>query len=398
MAAVAVALIAFSTACAGGDGESPSAASDSSSATISGSGVQAVVEAANAFSNSLTDEQKSLALLDLTQQDAVAWSNLPCGQSCRGGVPLEDLDDDQAALAETLLKTAIGTDKAGYTRVEALRTADDYLAELQSSGQGGGPGSAPSGASGAPSGGPPSGQMPSGGPMPSGGQMPSGGGGGGLGGYGAGLYDLALLGDPSANGTWMLHFGGHHLAINFTYKNGQVSGASPYFVGVEPTSFTGDDGTQYAPMEDMADAVKAVTAGLSTEQLGQAKLKDSFTDVLLGPGEDGQFPETKQGVQVSTLNDAQKQAVLAAMRTWVGVADDSTAQSMMSTYESELDSTYISYSGGTDLTEQGDYFRIDGPSVWIEFVCQNGVVVQNQVHYHTIWRDHTRDYGGEFSF
>ncbi|MFD5593345.1 DUF3500 domain-containing protein [Streptomyces griseorubiginosus] len=47
---------------------------------------------------------------------------------------------------------------------------------------------------------------------------------------------------------------------------------------------------------------------------------------------------------------------------------------------------------------QGDYVRIDGPHVWIEFVCQNGFVYQGKVHYHTVYRDRTRDYGSEFSF
>ena len=42
--------------------------------------------------------------------------------------------------------------------------------------------------------------------------------------------------------------------------------------------------------------------------------------------------------------------------------------------------------------------RIDVPSVWIEFVCQNGAVFNNAIHYRIIYRDHTRDYGGELSF
>ena len=38
--------------------------------------------------------------------------------------------------------------------------------------------------------------------------------------------------------------------------------------------------------------------------------------------------------------------------------------------------------------------RIDGPGVWIEFSVQNGIVMSG-VHYHSIWRDHIRDYGGQ---
>ena len=37
--------------------------------------------------------------------------------------------------------------------------------------------------------------------------------------------------------------------------------------------------------------------------------------------------------------------------------------------------------------------RIDGPSVWIEYSTQNGIILTPK-HPHSIWRDHTKDYGG----
>jgi hypothetical protein len=227
---------------------------------------------------------------------------------------------------------------------------------------------------------------------------PSGGTGGGGGGYGSGLYYAAFLGTPSTDGTWQLHFGGHHLAVNITYKNGKVAGASPYFVGVEPSSWTDEDGTTHAPLDEMRDGMLALTGSLSTEQLAEAKLSESFTDVLLGPDKDGQFPETKEGIKASELSAKQKKLVLAAIHPWISTVDDATAKKLMKTYAKELNETYVGYSGGTGLDTQGDYVRIDGPSVWVEFVCQNGVVYNNQIHYHTVYRDHTRDYGNEFSF
>ncbi|WP_432504751.1 DUF3500 domain-containing protein [Kineococcus arenarius] len=404
--AAAVCLVA---AGCGGSDDTTSGATDTATtaATASTDGdVQAVADAANAFITSLDDDQKALAVLEMTEENATAWSNLPCGQECRGGVPLADLSEDQQVLAEELLEAATGSGEAGYQQVEEIRAADDYLNELQETGQGGGPGSGtmptgmPTGMptdgampSGMPSGMPTDGTRPSG--MPTGGAMPGGGGGGD--GYGSGLYDLAILGTPGADGTWMLHFGGHHLAVNFTYADGEVSGASPYFVGVEPLTWTADDGTTYAPLQEMADSVKAVTASLSEEELAQAELTETFSDVLVGPGEDGQFPEAQSGVKVGDLTDEQKQLVLAAIRSWVGIVDDAVAEDLMATYESELDDTYVSWSGGTELTEHADYVRIDGPSVWIEFVCQNGIVLSDQIHYHTVYRDKVRDYGGEFS-
>ncbi|GLY28807.1 DUF3500 domain-containing protein [Kineosporia sp. NBRC 101731] len=393
---VAIAAGVLLTAACGGSSSSTSSSSSSAStttATVTQHDVASVVTAAQAFSNSLSDDQKATAILEMTAQNAQAWSNLPCGQSCRGGVAFSDLEDNQLALAKTLLQTALGSGDTGYARAEDLWAADDQLNSLQASGEGGGPGS--SGSSAQASGGTMPTDMPSGGTMPSG--SAGGGGGGGQGGYGAGLYDLALLGTPSTDGTWMLHFGGHHLGVNFTYKDGEVSGASPYFVGIEPTTWTADDGTEYAPLEAMQKSVAALGTSLTTAQMKTAKLDQAFSDVLLGPGEDGNFPGAKQGIAVSKLSDDQKELVLTAMRQWVGIADDDTATAMMKTYEDELDQTYVGWSGGLEMTAHANYLRIDGPSVWIEFVCQNGVVISNKIHYHTIWRDHTRDYGGEFS-
>lgn len=359
-------------------------------------GVASVVSAANAFLNTLDSDQQAETLLDFTEEHATAWSNLPCGGSCRPGIQTGSLSDEQLAALKNVLKVALGTGKdTGYEHVLQTLLADDQLASAESSGSGpsapsGGTSSAPS-ASADPSAtatDAPTGTPPSGGP----------GGGAGGGGYGSDIYFLAFLGTPSADGTWQLHFGGHHLAVNITYKDGKVSGASPFFTGVEPTSWTADDGTTYEPLARFRNGMLALTGSLSTEQLAKAKLSESFNDVLLGPDEDGQFPETKEGIKASELSPKQQKLVLEAIHPWVAGVDDATAKKLMKTYARELKETYISYSGGTGLDTQGDYVRIDGPSVWIEFVCQNGFVYQDKVHYHTVYRDHTRDYGNEFSF
>ncbi|WP_416977732.1 DUF3500 domain-containing protein [Streptomyces sp. T028] len=323
---------------------------ESATTTASSTAVSDVVDAADAFLATLDDDQQAEVLLDFTEANATAWSNLPCGSTCRVGIELSTLSDEQLTAAKAVIEAATGTGSGtGYDQVSQILAADDVLGETAS-------------------------------------------------GYGSGNYYLAFLGTPGTSGTWQLHFGGHHLAVNLTYKDGEVEGTTPFFIGVEPTSWTDDDGTSYAPLAGMYDGMKAMVDSLSDDELAEAELSESYTDVLLGPDEDGDFPETKEGLAVGELTDDQQDLVLAAMEPWVDVADDTTAASVLSTYESELDETYISYSGSTDLDAQGDYVRIDGPGVWIEFVCQDGVIYQNQIHYHTVYRDHTTDYGGEFSF
>ena len=329
---------------------SATSSATSTASTTAATSVSDVVDAANTFIDTLDDDQQAEVLLDFTEANATAWSNLPCGSTCRVGIEFSTLSDTQLTAAKAVVEAATGTGSGtGYDQVSQILAADDVLGETAS-------------------------------------------------GYGSGNYYLAFLGTPSTSGTWQLHFGGHHLAVNLTYKDGEVEGTTPYFVGVEPTSWTDDDGTSYAPLSGMHDSMLAMLEGLTDDELTEAKLSESFSDVLLGPGDDGDFPTTKEGLAVSELTDDQQELVLDAIEPWVDVADDTTAASTLSAYKSDLDSTYISYSGTTALDTQGDYVRIDGPGVWIEFVCQNGLVYTSQVHYHTVYRDHDTDYGGEFTF
>ena len=46
----------------------------------------------------------------------------------------------------------------------------------------------------------------------------------------------------------------------------------------------------------------------------------------------------------------------------------------------------------------GDYLRIDGPGVWIEFLCRTGTADTDELAYQSVYRDHNRDYGGLFTF
>jgi hypothetical protein len=310
-----------------------------------------VVCLAEAFKATLSSSQITTLQVDYSQTNAIKWSNLPCGATCRNGLQLSNLTTAQVTAALAVVEAATGTvANEGYSEIAQIRAADDVLGTVASGGM-----------------------------------------------YSSGIYFIAFLGTPSATGTWQLQFGGHHLAVNITYKAGEVVGATPMFEGIEPKSWTSSS-TTYAPLSSEQSGMAAMLASLNATQLASAKLSATFGDVLLGPNEDGQFPATKQGLAVSSLTDAQKLLVLAAMKPWVQDADDATAASLLTIYENELNSTYIAYSGNATLATNADYVRIDGPSVWIEFVCQTGVVYPSQIHYHSVWRDHSRDYGASFTF
>lgn len=216
---------------------------------------------------------------------------------------------------------------------------------------------------------------------------------GGGSGNGAANYYISLLGTPATTGTFEIQFGGYHLAFANTYINGALVGATPSFRGVEPfTTFTWN-GKNNQPLQQEQTAFSDMLTGLSTANLTTAKLSATYSDLVVGPQKDAAFPTTASGVKGSSLSAAEKTLVLNAIKTYVYDVDDANASTILAKYTSELDNTYISYSGTTGMTTINDYVRIDGPSVWIEYSCQHGIVLSGN-HPHSVWRDKTKDYGG----
>ena len=351
-----VMLLGLSLAACGTDSDTTqTTASTSASSSVASTAATAdagsVVASAEAFAATLTDDQKASLQQEYSFENAQKWSNLPQallrGGQGRIGLQLSDLDDTRIVALDTLLQAVTGSAAGdGYDEIQQLLNADDYLAA-----NGGGTD------------------------------------------YGRGNYYIAFLGTPSDSGTWELQFGGHHLAFANTYVDGALVGSTPSFRGVEPFGTFEQNGTSNSPLANEQSSFAEMLAGMSTEELATAKLDSVYSDLVLKPGNDWAFPTTREGVQVSTFTPEQKQLVMAAIATYVDDIDDADAATILAKYESELDQTYVSYSGSTGVTEQNDYVRIDGPSVWIEFSMQHGIVLSGN-HPHSVWRDRTTDYGG----
>lgn len=328
---------------------------DCSSAT----GVAKVVCLANAFLATLSTTQQAAVVQSLTLANAKLWSNLPCGLSCRDGIAFSSLTSTQLAAAEAMIQAATGTTTdEGYSEFMQINETDSLLGVA-------------------------SGSTSS---------------------YSKGNYVICFLGTPSATGKWMLQFGGHHYAGNITYDAGSVVSITPSHQGIEPTSWTTAGGTVITPLASEKSGMANMLASFTSTELASAKISGTFSDVLMVPGSTtNTFPTTKQGVQVSTLSATAQAKVLAAMAPWINDLDATSAAAFTTLYTNELANTYVCYASNTSgvsgtassfFTTNTDYVRIDGPSVWIEFICQTGVVYPSQIHYHTVFRDHTRDYIG----
>jgi hypothetical protein len=263
----------------------------------------------------------------------------------------------------------------GFSRYQEVRAADDAFAKGRGGRGPGGPDQKKADRA----------QQKAGGAVQKKGRGPGGGGAN----FGSANYMIAFLGKPSKINPWILQLGGHHLAINIYYK-GMTGAATPYHVAAQPTVWKDDQDKTHDPLAPMRNSLHGLLISLTPEQSKQAKLEARFNDVYVGPGKDGKFPARSEGVSVSELSETSKDFVKKAIAAWTG--DSPQGVEYRNLYEAELDKVKVAYSGTMNLGERGDYVRIDGPRVWIEFATQGSD------HIHTIWRDRLTDYGAEFSF
>lgn len=304
-----------------------------------------VIAAIDSFRITLTTAQWTAVQLPYTKANAINWS-VQAGNVTRNGLEFSTLTEPQIIAAKKVIAAATGTTPdEGYSEFTQINMAEEVLADNSE------------------------------------------------GNYSSKKYNIAFIGTPSQTGTWILQFGGHNYTQNITFSNGAVVGATPSFQAIEPRTWL-QAGVAYAPLDNEKNSMAAMLAGLTATQLSSAKLTTVFTEVSLNAGKDGQFPATRVGIPVSSLNATQKALVLAAIKPWTLDADDVTGEAMLKIYEQELANTYISYAGNAALTQSGDYVRIDGPSVWIEFLVRPSVVNAAEVQYRSVYRDRKRDYGG----
>ena len=312
------------------------------------------VTAADAFLASLDPGQRLKANVDLNEKTRTVWSNLPTGIAMqvgakeRNGVRLGDMTPVQEKAALALLAATLSQD--GFQKAMAIVDADQVLET----------GSAP--------------KRPANSAIR----------------FGRAEFYISVLGKPSTSNPWMIQFGGHHLAINVTLV-GRQNVLTPTHTGTQPASYS-LAGRTVRPLGDENDKAFALVNALSAEQRKQAVLGYEVRNIVLGPGSDGKTI-APEGIRASALTPAQRTMLVDLVREWVDILDGEAAAAKLKEIQAGLSETYFAWAGPTE-NGKGAYFRIQGPTVLIEYAPQ-GPADANTDHIHTIYRDPTNDYAAK---
>jgi hypothetical protein len=252
------------------------------------------------------------------------------------------------------------------------------------------------------------------------------------------LYYVRFFGSPSATGTWSWRFGGHHISLNFTIIDGELSGLTPLFFGADPASSPLLGPHPLRPLAGVEDLARELTRSLPESQrqrvivtpraptdivgANRSALADGDEPIALpliwrgrfGDDLDGflhkvqvgmessigivpadlaamAFTHRPKGLAARDMTSDHREMLDALLHLYVKRLPDDLADEEAAKFAgSSLDDIHLLWAGGLEPGEP-HYYRLHGPTILVEY--DNSARGAN--HVHTVWRDPRGDFADD---
>lgn len=307
--------------------------------------------AASAFTASLPDSTRALALIpfdstERTRMYFVPTVSVPGG---RGGLTLSRLTPAQREAAWRLLGTALSAE--GLVTARAIATNEARLYEMEISD-------------------PAVGDRWRRDPL---------------------TYYVSVFGTPQATEPWAWRFEGHHLSVHLTSTGRGEAVVAPLFMGANPHRVLSgpDAGTRLlAGEEDVAR--RLVTMLDSTQRARAVYTVAAFRDVQRRADPAGR-PLAEEGLPAAQMSPEQRAVLRELVEVYARRMTPEAARSQLQRIDAaDFSRVRFLWAGSTE-PGNAHYYRVHGPTLLIEYDnAQN-----NANHSHTVWRDLENDFGGD---
>lgn len=309
-----------------------------------------MTDAATRFVSSLSDQQKTLALMDFDDKQRVGWHFIP--KKTRKGLRVSEMNAKQRGAAFSLLRAALS--ESGYTKARTVMELEGLVHELE-------------------------------GDKRRWDRDPQ-------------KYFFTVFGQPDKKSRWGLSVEGHHLSLNFVVENNEVVSHTPSFYGTNPNIVNMD--ASRGPARNTYVLEQEEINGF---QLLHALDNDQKQKAIIGakPPRDIRDAGTAQppadaavGLAASEMNQEQ------VHRLWHIIGSHATnmpkpiAESRMKEiFEAGIGKVHFAWAGASK-PGTGHYYRVEGPTFLIEFAnTQPDAAGNPAAHPHAVWRDVRGDFG-----
>ena len=296
-----------------------------------------MAEAAQAFLDSLTPEQRSAAMFPFNSDDRFDWHYIPRE---RKGVPLKTMSGPQKKAALALVEASLSAE--GYDKSERIRQLEQILYDRE-----------------------------------------------GRAIRDTELYFFMIFGEPTADGTWGWRYEGHHISGNWTVHDGMLSSSTPQFFGTNPAYVREGSraGERVLVLEDILP--RSLIASMSAAHRRAAIISDEAPSDILTTSDRQAAIQENTGVAFGDLSRGQQDVLWALIEEYANVQPPAVAaERLAKVKEAGLDGIRFAWAGSLE-EGQPHYYRVQGPTFLIEY--DN---VQNTAnHVHSVWRDFDGDFG-----
>src|SRR5579863_4264334 len=180
------------------------------------------------------------------------------------------------------------------------------------------------------------------------------------------LYNISIMGKPSATDPWGWQLSGHHAIVNYFVLGDQVV-MTPFFFGSEPVKATSgkykgieilqkEQNDGLGMVQSLSEAQRKA-AVLNFSKTGNNNLTEAFKDnVVLDYA----------GLRGSELDKTARARMRELIQLYMGNMDEGHARVKMNEVDHHIENTWFAWVGGT-AADSAFYYRLQSPVLLIEF-------------------------------
>ncbi|MDQ6609072.1 MAG: DUF3500 domain-containing protein [Bacteroidota bacterium] len=311
------------------------------------------------FIDSLTVLQKKRTMLNFADTARVKWNNLPVGLRARAGVNMGSMSDGQRKLVHRMLSASLSSQ--GYLKATSIMHLDNllnmfvdtmhqrkemndtlyqFMKDLKFSHQN---------------------------------------------------YYIAFFGNPATDIDWGYKLEGHHLSLNFTFHNNQLS-VTPMFVGTDPAEYPILEYAGWRVLSKEEDFGLKLMETLSPQQKQKATMSREVPGDIITAAESGKRLVDYWGIKATELSVIQKEILKSIIREFVfNLGYEKAISEYNKILKAGIENVYFGWIGEYE-EKKPHYYILNGPTFLIEF-DNNGGPRRAANHIHAIWREKGNEFG-----
>ncbi|WP_235908899.1 DUF3500 domain-containing protein [Roseiconus nitratireducens] len=304
---------------------------------------------ANSFLEQLDEKQKSVAVMPYDSDKRVDWHFIP--KKTRKGLVLREMNSAQRVAALRLVRAALS--EAGYDKASNIMLLEGVLRELEGEGR-------------------------------TWERDPH-------------KYYVTIFGTPGDQDPWAFSFEGHHLSLNFSFRDGKVADSTPQFFAANPATImsevSGPLGKGTRVLKDEEQLAFDLVQSLDDQQREVAVIAEEAPAEIRFAGEPQVQPDELVGIAYADLDETGQATLRKLVNVYINAVADKVAQARRDAVsEDGWDDIHFAWAGATE-PGIGHYYRIRGKRFLIEFVNTQADAAGNPAnHIHSVWRDVSGDF------